>query len=53
MVQPKNPPLGIRPKPELVAKIDAYAKRHGMTRHAAILALIERGLAKKGAENGD
>lgn len=44
MVQPKDPPLSIRPPPDLLADVDEWAKRHGATRHAAILQLMRRGL---------
>lgn len=47
MVQPKTPPLSIRPGEERLALIEAHAKRRGITRHAAVLELIDLGLAPK------
>jgi hypothetical protein len=44
MVQPKVPPLSIRPGEVRLAKIDAYALKHGLKRHAAVLELIDVGL---------
>jgi hypothetical protein len=38
------PPLGLRPPPELQARIEAYAASRGIRRHAAMLELIEAGL---------
>jgi hypothetical protein len=50
MVQPKTPPMGIRPNPALRARVEAYAARHGISRHAALLKLIEKGLRAEGVE---
>lgn len=44
MVQPKDPPISIRPPSDLLAEVDAWATNHGVTRHAAILQLVRRGL---------
>jgi hypothetical protein len=44
MVQPKSPPISIRPSEALLAEIDALAERRGMKRHAAILHLLGLGL---------
>ncbi len=44
MVQPKTSPLSIRPSPALLALIEEYAQRLKLTRHAAVLSLIEEGL---------
>lgn len=44
MVQPKTPPLSIRPGDVRLAKIDAYAVKHGLKRHAAVLELVDVGL---------
>lgn len=45
MVQPKQPPLSIRPGPDRLAKVQAWATDHGLSQHAAILALIDLGLS--------
>lgn len=44
----QEPPLGIRPSPELRARIEAYAASKGISRHAAMLELIEAGLKAAG-----
>jgi hypothetical protein len=49
MVQPKTPPLSIRPGDVRLALVDAYAAKHGLNRHAAVLRLIDVGL--KGRAN--
>jgi predicted DNA-binding protein len=41
----KDPMVGARLPPDLTTRIDAWAKKHGMTRSAAIRALIEASLA--------
>lgn len=43
MVQPKTPPLSIRPGAERLARIDAYAKDHLLSRHLAILLMLDEG----------
>lgn len=43
MVQPKTPPLSIRPGPERLARIDAYAAEHRLSRHLAILLMLDEG----------
>ena len=49
MVQPKSPPTSFRPGEERLAKIDAFAAARSLTRHAAILALIDAGLSGGGS----
>jgi hypothetical protein len=44
MVQPKTPPLSVRLGEVRTAQIDAYAVKYGLTRHAAVLELIDLGL---------
>lgn len=44
MVQPKQPPISLRPGDDRLARIDAYAAEHKLTRHAAILLLIDLSL---------
>jgi len=39
----KNPPLSIRPGPERLARIDAYASEHKLSRHLAILLMLDEG----------
>jgi len=41
MVQPKKPPLSIRLGDVRLAKVDAYALKHGLKRHAAVLELLD------------
>lgn len=44
MTQPADPPLSLRlPKP-LMAEVEAWAKRKGLSRNAAVGALLRRGL---------
>jgi hypothetical protein len=43
MVQPKDAPLSFRPPPVMLGWIDAFAAEHGVSRHMAVLRLIERG----------
>lgn len=45
MAQPKKPPISIRLPDPLLAEVDEWAKARGLKRHAAILALIDFGLA--------
>lgn len=47
MVQPKTPPLSIRPGEERLERIDAYAEKHGITRHAAVLAMLDAAAAPR------
>ncbi len=44
MVQPKEPPLSFRPGDERRARIEAWANEHKVSRHLAILTLIDAGL---------
>lgn len=44
MVQPKTPPISIRPSAALLAEIKAWATDHGLNQHAAILALLALGV---------
>ena len=44
MVQPKTPPISIRLGDERLARIDAYAAEHALSRHLAILVLIDAAL---------
>lgn len=44
MVQPKKPPLSLRPGEDRLARVLAWATDHGLSQHAAILALIDLGL---------
>lgn len=48
MVQPKKPPVSFRPGDERQARIDAYAEKHKLSRHLAILTLIDAGLRSDG-----
>jgi hypothetical protein len=41
MVQPKSPPQSVRFGEARLAKIDAYAARRGITRHAAVLEMVD------------
>lgn len=43
MVQPQQPPLSIRPGEERLARIDAYAAEHKLSRHLAILLMLDEG----------
>lgn len=43
MVQPKTPPISIRPGDERLARIDAYAAEHNLNRHLAILLMLDEG----------
>jgi hypothetical protein len=44
MSQPKDPPLSIRPGGRRLDLIDKFAAANGLTRHSAILVLIDRSL---------
>lgn len=48
MAQPKEPPLSIRPGAQRLASIDAFAKANALSRHLAIMVLLDRALAMKG-----
>jgi len=39
----KNPPLSIRPGPERLARVDAYAAEHKLSRHLAIMLMLDEG----------
>jgi hypothetical protein len=43
MVQPKTPPLSIRPGEARLSRIDAYAAEHRLSRHLAILLMLDEG----------
>jgi hypothetical protein len=40
----KDPIVGFRSPPDLTAKIDAVAEKHGLARSAAVRRLVESGL---------
>lgn len=40
----RSPPLSVRLDPVRLGRIDAWARRFGVKRHAAILMLLDRGL---------
>lgn len=44
MVQPKAPPISFRPPADLLAEVEAWGAARGLTRHAAFLELMRRGL---------
>lgn len=44
MAQPKEPPLSIRPPPAMLKRVEAFAAEREVTRHLALIMLIERGL---------
>jgi hypothetical protein len=44
----KDPLIGIRAPPELIAKIDRYAEHQALTRSEAIRKLLEHALKAKG-----
>lgn len=44
MVQPKTPPMAVRFRPDVLERIEAYTKKVGLSRNAAIHDLIEAGL---------
>lgn len=48
MVQPKTPPLSVRLGDARLAAVDAYAAKHGLKRHAALLDLVDHALAVGG-----
>jgi len=39
----KIPPLSIRPGPERLARIDAYASEHKLSRHLAVMLMLDEG----------
>lgn len=43
MVQPQKPPVSIRLGDERLARIDAYAAEHHLSRHLAILLMLDEG----------
>lgn len=43
MVQPKDPPLSFRPGKERLARIEAFAAERKLSRHLAILVLLDEG----------
>lgn len=43
MTQPKTPPLSIRPGAERLERIDAYAAEHNLSRHLAIMLMLDEG----------
>lgn len=45
MTQPKLPPLSIRLAPEMVERVETWAKANGCTRNAAIARLLLTGLS--------
>ena len=45
MVQPKDPPLSVRLGAERLARIEGYAKEHALSRHLAILLMLDEGYA--------
>jgi len=45
MAQPKTPPLSLRVKPELRARIEALAQSSGIRANALVVGWIEAGLA--------
>ncbi len=45
MAQPKIPPLSIRPGDARLVLSEAFAAAHELSRYAAMLELIDRGLA--------
>lgn len=53
MAQPKTPPLSIRPGADLLAKIDTYAEERGLSRHAAVLAMLEHASGEEAAIPAD
>lgn len=44
MAQPTDPPVSFRPGEERLARIEAWAKKRSLSRHLAILTLIDEGL---------
>lgn len=47
MVQPKTPPISIRIPAAILTLVDNYAVRRKLTRHAALLQLLDFGLASE------
>jgi hypothetical protein len=50
MAQPKDPPISFRPGEARLARIAAWAKERNLSRHLAILTLIDAGLRGEVAE---
>lgn len=44
MVQPKTPPISFRPPANLLQAAEAWGAARGLTRHAAFIELMRRGL---------
>jgi hypothetical protein len=44
MVQPKAAPVSFRPGEERLTRIEAWAKKRNLSRHLAILTLLDAGL---------
>lgn len=44
MAQPKDSPVSFRPGPERMERIEAWAKSRNLSRHLAILTLLDAGL---------
>lgn len=44
MAQPKDPPVSFRPGAERLERIEAWAKSRNLSRHLAILTLLDAGL---------
>jgi hypothetical protein len=48
MSQPKDPPVSFRPGAARLARIEAWAKERKLSRHLAILTLLDAGLRALG-----
>lgn len=44
MAQPKSPPLSFRPPADLLEAVEAWGSKRGLTRNAALIALLRLGL---------
>jgi len=44
MPNPKSPPISLRLPPAVMVEVDAWAEKAGTNRHAALVALIGKGL---------
>lgn len=44
MAQPKTPPISFRPPSDLLEAAEAWGAARGLTRHAAFIELMRRGL---------
>lgn len=53
MAQPKEPPLSIRLGAARLARIEAWAKSRKLSRHLAILTLLDEGLRALGKGHVD